>query len=169
MANVSDSHSDVKCLKALEGEIVKLLESSDLGALSTEADELGVISSDVKRTFDTLDPNVPRPRKIRYLLIHAYEQLESNPRQLERWLKVLSRHGVSSAVLCGMGPVGTTNVGLKCSQSLAKFSEEHVTALVDLLASCSGKWRNICMSLNLPRSIERTLRRDSTCMMTWCA
>ena len=160
MATILDSHlvAGVSRLKALEEEIVEFLEPSDLDALSTKGAEIGVISLEVKRSFHILDPKVPSPRKIRYLLMHVYEQLEANSWRLEQWLKVLGKHGVSSTVLSKVRGVETTNVGgSDRSQNAARFSEEHIAALVDMLASCSGKWRNICVSLNLPRNIEKHL------------
>ena len=75
---VSSSCSEVNALKAHEDEVVDSLVSCDLEALSREAAEIGVIPVAVKKSLDYMDPSVPHPRKLRYLLLQAYRQLEAN-------------------------------------------------------------------------------------------
>ena len=92
----------VRVLKKYESDLVTSLKDADLSDLVREGVETGIIRQTLKDSFESLDPNVPRPTKIRYLLLHACEQVEDNPSLYERFLKVLARHGVPSKVLDSM-------------------------------------------------------------------
>ena len=89
----------VKALKDHEDKLVASLEDTDLVSLARFGSEGGFIPQNVKKSLESMDPNVYWPRKIRYLFLHAYDLLQSNPRHLERWLKLLSEHGASSEAL----------------------------------------------------------------------
>ena len=91
-----------RVLKKYEGNLVASLRGIDLSDLVREGVETGIIRQTLKDSFESLDPNVPRPTKIRYLLLHACEQVEDNPRLYERFLKVLAGHGVPSNILNSM-------------------------------------------------------------------
>ena len=91
-----------RVLKRYESDLVTSLKDVDLSDLVREGVEIGIIRQTLKDTFESLDPNVPRATKIRYLLLHASEQVEDNPRLYERFLKVLAGHGVPSNVLDSM-------------------------------------------------------------------
>ena len=83
-------------LRSNEDEIVRYLEKVDLKSFVRNCVEIGVISKNVKESFEYLDPAVPRPLCIRYLLLHAYEQLEGNSRLSKSWFDLLTKHGVPS-------------------------------------------------------------------------
>ena len=76
----------VRVLKKYEGDLVASLKSVDLSDLVREGVETGIIRQTLEDSFESLDTNVPRPTKIRYLLLHACEQIEDNPRLYERFL-----------------------------------------------------------------------------------
>ena len=94
--------SVVRVLKRYEGDLVASLKDADLLILVREGVETGIIHQTLKDSFESLDPDVPRPTKIRYLLLHACEQVEDNPSLYERFLKILAGHGVPSNVLDSM-------------------------------------------------------------------
>ena len=83
-------------LRSNEDEIVRYLEKVDLKSFVRNCAEIGVISKNVKESFEYLDPAVPRPLCIRYLLQHAYEQLEGNSGLSKSWFDLLTKHGVPS-------------------------------------------------------------------------
>ena len=77
-----------------EEEFVCSLEKVGLKSFVRNCAEIGVISKNVKESLEYLDPAVPRPLCIRYLLLHAYEQLEGNSRLSKSWFDLLTKHGV---------------------------------------------------------------------------
>ena len=77
-----------------EEEFVCSLEKVDLKSFVRNCAEIGVISKNVEESFEYLDPAVPRPLCIRYLLLHAYEQLEGNSGLSKSWFDLLTKHGV---------------------------------------------------------------------------
>ena len=167
----------VKALKDHEDKLVDLLEDTDLVRLARFGSEGGFISQDVKKNLESMDPNVHWPTKIRYLFLHVYKSLQSNPRLYERWLKLLSKHGASSEALeqvrlsyaleqarlsseeyCARESVsGGVNagvvVGTKRPHKCDYFSEEHVPVLTEILANHCRKWNEIGTSLNLSDSV----------------
>ena len=92
----------VRFLKRYQDGLVASLKGVDLSNLVGEGVEKGIIHQTLKDSFESLDPNVSRPTKIRYLLLHACEQTKDNPRLFKRFLKVLDGHGVPSNVLESM-------------------------------------------------------------------
>ena len=149
-------------------------EHADLEKFSRDIAEKGIVSQDVKKSFDSLDPSVPRPRQIRYLLLHACQRLEKgNSKLRERYFKLLAKHGVSSQLVRSIkeqsltlgslveqhdGSVtrdGATNVGIGKEQpSGGYFLERHISDLTEVLAGYSGQWANIAISLNLPAAVR---------------
>ena len=121
---------------------------------------------------------MPRPLQIRYLLLHACHTLEKgNSKLRERWFKLLAKHGVPSQLVRSIKEAQRQNLSSSVEQhhravtgdgvevtkvntgtkrpliSDCLFSEEHISALTEELVGCSGKWKNIALSLQLPDSI----------------
>ena len=158
----------VKALKDHEDKLVASLEDTDLVSLARFGSEGEFISQDVKKSLESMDPNVHWSTKIRYLFLHVYESLQRNPRLYERWLKLLSEHGASSEALeqvrlsneeyCaresdysvsgGAKKVGVV-VGTKRPHKCDYFSEEPVSVLTEILANYGLMWYVIGTSLNL--------------------
>ena len=168
----SDLTSFLRCCT----DIVRCLEKADLTSFMRSCMDFGIIHDNVKKSFESLDPDVPCPLSIRYLLSHAYEVLKGNPEQCQHLLEVLANHGVSREVLGiveqsyqdlfkpddlvqlpgGSGEAlsgGVTRVGSKRPLCHGSFIECHVSALTELLAECSIKWCDIGISLNLPNHV----------------
>ena len=158
-------------------EVVDSLDKhADLGNFTRDITQYKFISQDVKKSFDSLDPSVPRPLQIRYLLLHAYHTLEKgNSKLRERWFKLLAKHGVPSQLvqtimeaqsLTGsdssveqhnslVAGDGATNVSIgKKRPSGGYFLEKHISDLTEVLAGYSGQWENIAISLNLPAVVR---------------
>ena len=91
----SDLTSFLRCCT----DVVHCLEKADLTSFVRSCMDFGIIHDNVKKSFESLDPDVPRPLSIRYLLSHAYEVLKGNPEQYQHLLEVLANHGVSREVL----------------------------------------------------------------------
>ena len=84
---------EVTALKNYEEEIVDSLLNADLDLLSKEAFEVGVIPQNVRDDVKYMDwDHVPRPRVIRYLLMHVYKAIEDRPRLYEQWLHLAPKH-----------------------------------------------------------------------------
>ena len=168
--------AEVSAFKSSEGDIVRCLEKADLTSFVRSCMDFGIIHDNVKKSFESLDPAVPRPLSIRYLLLHAYEVLKGNPEQYQHLLEVLANHGVSREVLGmvkqsyqdllksddfvqlpgGSGEAlsgGVARVGSKRPLCHGSFFERHVSALTELLAECSIKWCDIGIFLNLPNHV----------------
>ena len=168
--------AEVSAFKSSEGDIVRCLEKADLTSFMRRCMDFGIIHDNVKKSFESLDPAVPRPLSIRYLLLHAYEVLKGNPEQCQHLLEVLANHGVSREVLGmvkqsyqdllepddfvqlpgGSGETlsgGVARVGSKRPLCHGSFLEHNVSALTELLAECSIKWCDIGISLNLPNHV----------------
>ena len=161
----------MKALKDHEDKLVASLKDADLVSLTRFGSEGGFIPQDMKKSLESMDPNVHWPTKIRYLFLHAYELLQSNPRLYERWLKLLSEHGASSEALeqvrrsyeeyCAResdysvsgGVNAGVVVGTKRPHKCDYFSEEHVSVLTEILANHCHKWNEIGTSLNLSDSV----------------
>ena len=157
-------------------DIVRCLEKADLTSFMRSCMDFGIIHDNVKKSFESLDPAVPRHLSIRYLLSHAYEVLKGNPEQCQHLLEVLANHGVSREVLGMVGQGyqdllepddfvqlpggsgealsgGVARVGSKRPLCHGSFLERHVSALAELLSECSSKWHVLGVSLNLPTSV----------------
>ena len=155
-ASVSSSCCDVISLKALEDEVVDALMSCDLEALSREAAEIGVIPVAVKKSLDSMAPSVPHPRKLRYLLLQAYRQLEVNSKLVESWVKVVVKHGVSKA-LFGRACKPVAKGEDTMSKAEFCFYEQHVSVLTEILADYGSEWRSMSTWLNLPRGVKKSI------------
>ena len=163
-----------------EKVVDSLNKHADLEKFSRDIAQYKIISQDVKKCFDSLDPPVPRPLQIRYLLLHAKKRLEKgNPKLCECWLKLLAQHGVPSQLLLRsrteaqsltgadslvkqhdslVSGDGATNVSISKKQpSGGYFLERHISNLTEVLAGYSGQWENIAISLNLPTVVCKNI------------
>ena len=172
-------------LKNNEKEVVDSLLNADLDCLSREALEIGVIPQNGRDDVKSMDwDNVPRPRVIRYLLMHVYRAIEDSPRLYEQWLDVLSKHVSSVEVLARvrrsyvflMQPhqvlAQTTATdyhaavnesannlgGAKRPRTQNTFEERHVSILTEILATCAAKWNALSIYLGLPEHVRTDLR-----------
>ena len=158
----------VTTLKNNEEEIVRGFRG-DPKDFIRNCTEIGIYSREIggsiKKSFETLDSNVPRDVSIRYLLVHAYDGLQGNQRLFQPFLKVLANYGIpvelihkvtQSYALClaeGVGGEGgAVDVGSKRLRNNS-FLERHVSALTEILAGQSNRWENIGISLNLPNDV----------------
>ena len=144
-------------MEAHEKEVNECLQNANLEAFSREMTEIGVISQEVKESFDSLDSTEPHHMKINHLLTHAYsyKRAVDNPGLYETWFKLLSQHGFSRNVLCSISqsyivPISATKKYL--------FLELHVQTLTEILVGQSSEWQNIGISLNLPRLILEDIK-----------
>ena len=167
-------------LKNYEKEVVDSLLSADLDCLSREALEIGVIPQNVRDDVKSMDwDHVPRPRVIRYLLMHVYRAIEDSPRLYERWLDhVLSKHVASAEVLdkvrqyvsnhimmnLGEGTSSTDNLPVvkilgsaKRPRTRKTLEERHVPILTEILTACAAKWEVLSISLGLPEHVRTDL------------
>ena len=158
-------------------EVVESLDKlADIGNFTRDITQYKFISQDVKKSFDSLDPSVPRPLQIRYLLLHAYQRLEKgNSKLRERWLRLLAKYGVPSQLVQSIMEAqsltgsdssveqhdslvsedGDTNVSIgKKRPSGGYFLERHISDLTEVLAGYSGQWKNIAISLSLPAAVR---------------
>ena len=165
----------VKALKDHEDKLVASLKNTDLVSLARFGSEGEFISRDVKKSLESMDPNVHWPTKIRYLFLHVYESLQSNPRLYEQWLKLLSKHGASSEALEQVrlsyaleqaeeyfaresvpgGANAGVVVGTKRPHKNDYFSERHISVLTEILAMHCSRWCDIGTSLNLREDVLR--------------
>ena len=174
-------------LRSNGDEIVRYLEKVDLKSFVRNCAEIGVISENVKESSEYLDPAVPRPLCIRYLLLHACEQLEGNSRLSKSWFDLLTKHGVprhlfkleqsghnvqnshvslqTMSLAEGIGEVlagvegGHVATGTKRPISELVFSEENISSLTEKLVECSCQWVNISINLNLPEHVRKSIKR----------
>ena len=163
-----------------EEVVDSLNKHADLEKFTRDIAQCKIISQDVKKCFDSLDPPVPRPLQIRYLLLHAKKRLEKgNPKLCECWLKLLAQYGVPSQLLLrsrteaqsltGSDSLveqhdslvtgdGATNFSIsKKRPSGGYFLERHISDLTEVLAGYSGQWENIAISLNLPTVVCKNI------------
>ena len=169
-------------LKNNDKVVVDSLLKADLDCLSREALEIGVIPQNARDDVKFMDwDHVPRPRVIRYLLMHVYRAIEDSPILYEQWLDVLSKHVSSVEVLARVGRsyiflmqvlAQTTATddhaaanesannlgGAKRPQTQNTFEEWHVPILTEILATCAAKWNAISISLGLPEHVRADLR-----------
>ena len=157
-------------LRDFQKEIESCLQAAGLENLFRESRETGIIPQDVKKSLDTLDTCVPRPLRIRYLLLHACKQLESNCRLFECFLEVLGKHGVSSPVLKSVrqrvteltsvsqveGGSDTGGVAVtgekRPSNRIGYFLEPHVRIIAEFLADHSNQWYMIGFCLGVSKN-----------------
>ena len=171
---------------ALKNKVVDSLLNANLDCLSRETLEIGVIPQNARDDVKSMDwDHVPRPRVIRYLLMHVYRAIGDSPRLYERWLDVCSKHVSSVEVLARvrqsyvflMQPhrvmaqtmtatddhvaanASSNNLGgAKRPRTQNTFEERHVSILTEILATCAAKWNALSISLGLPEHVRTDLR-----------
>lgn len=164
-------------MAALLSQVIQINPMKDLedkldpGSLTIEGEEIGAISQDVKKSFDSLDQNVHHPLKIRYLLLHAYEHLKTDPRLYKQWLEVLHNRGIPSDlvnfVTLGHSSLSAPDSDLREPNMLSTgrglglgdttsscLSVKYILPLTEILADVSYKWGEISVSLNLPECVR---------------
>ncbi len=131
-------------LKFYENELISSIQrAGSLPPLTREANEAGLIPQEVNDNLQSMDPDVPNPLKCRYLMLYVYKTLARDGK-FEKWLELLSRHGIDSSVLA---KVKKENGTLSKMGDLT-FKEYHVSILTEILVNCSHKWREIAFSLH---------------------
>ena len=176
--NLSEQVSEgIKALKDYEDELVTSLKDAELMSFAKAALERGFIRQMIKNSFDSLDSNVSCSLKIRYLFMNAYERIDSSSTYYhEKWLNLLSRFGVTDALLgqvrqrydwytrevggeesC-VSESGEVVVGMKRPHgSNFYFTQKHVSVLTEILAGHSHKWYDIGIALSLPFDILQNI------------
>lgn len=141
--------------ECFSGKIETETEST-IKKLSEEAAKFGVISEAVMRSLQSLDPTVTPREKIRYLILHAYDQQERNPGVYNEWLGLLNKHGIPhdavASTIAKMLPAADTG---SHDDAENHFVESHIPMLTEMLADVSHKWADIASSkfINLPQNI----------------
>ncbi len=133
-------------LKFYENELISSIQrAGSLLPLTREANEAGLIPQEMNNNLKSMDPDVHHPLKCRYLVLYVYKTL-ARKAKFEKWLELLSRHGIDSSVLAKVK---------KESGALSKidindftFKECYVSILAELLADCANKWEDIASSIN---------------------
>ena len=115
--------------------------------LTEKAHGSDLISSEVKKQLESLDPSVPHHLVCRYLLSHIYKSMVT-PDKFENLLELLSVE-VASGVLFQVRQyyASLTNKDLPDSEDVFKIIEFHVPALTEMLAEYSCKWKEIATAL----------------------
>ena len=167
------SSEKVKALRDYEDELVTFLKAADLTSFAKEALETGFIPQTIKNSFDLLDSNVSYSLKIRYLFMNGYERIDNSSIHYEKWLNLLSRFGVTDALLDQVRQryewytrevsgeescVSEVVVGMKRPHgSNFYFTQKHVSVLTEILADHSHKWHDIGIALSLPFDVLQNI------------
>ena len=161
------THIDQDFFRTLEEKLAALIDLEDLSQIGTE---IGTIPQSVKKSFVSLDSNSfdstkPWLLKLRYLLLHVYDQeLESGARQ--QWIGALAKYGIPSYLL-NLVALGNNRSSFAVKFTLDTpvpmlsddpntylFTESDVPDLTEILADIAYKWKEISLSLNLPENIR---------------
>ena len=142
---------------------MRCLENSDLSNLCKKGAEIGVISSRVKKSFWSLDSDLPRPRVVRYLLLQVQDYLRGyysvqskDPCSL--WLDLIGRHGVHGRVLDSIRhgcSVSTEPTDLCRGDEVGRIllMKNHIPDLIEILSGSSHKWWELGVAVRLPESV----------------
>ena len=158
-----------------EKEVATSLRNVNLEAFSREAAEIGVLPPEVEESISSLDPSVPHPTKLRYLLLHVHEYLQRCPDRCDSWLQLLAAHGVhvSSSVLQKVNhssiSASSFSPNLPCSTEGSqeidstgfRFLKDHVSVLMEILAEVSSSCHELGIALRLSRNLLREVERLS--------
>ena len=119
-----------------------------LMTLTEKAHGSDLISSEVKKQLESLDPSVPHHLVCRYLLSHIYKSMVT-PNKFDNLLELLSTIEVASGVLSLVRQyyASLTNKDLPVSEEVFLIFEFHVPALTEMLAEYSYKWKEIATAL----------------------
>ncbi len=155
----------LRALRSYEDELISSIQRADsLLPLTKKANEAGLVPQKVNDNLKSMDPDVDHPLKCRYLMLYVYETL-ARKAKFEKWLELLSRHGIDSSVLVGVRRDCVTlhdDARMKVTSTSPDeisddftFSECHISILTEVLADCAHKWREIACYLNCgEREIE---------------
>ena len=145
------TYAEQHTLRHYEKELTSsLLENAphSLLILTKKAHGSDLISGEVKKQLESLDPSVPHHLVCRYLLSHIYRSMVT-PDKFENLLKLFSTVEVASGVLSLVRQyyASLTNKDLPDSEDVFLIFEFHVPALTEMLAGHSSKWREIATAL----------------------
>ena len=148
------TYAEQHTLRHYEKELTSsLLENAphSLLTLTKKAHGSGLISGEVKKQLESLDPSVPHHLVCRYLLSHIFKSMVT-PDKFENLLKLFSTVEVASGVLSLVRQyyASLTNKDLPVSEEVFLISEFHVPVLTEMLAGHSSKWKEIATALWLP-------------------
>ena len=130
--------------KELTSALLKIAPHSLL-ILTKKAHGSDLISGEVKKQLESLDPSVPHHLVCRYLLSHIYRRMVT-PDKFENLLELLSTVEVASGVLSLVRQY-YANKDLPDSEEVFLVFEYHVPALTEILAGHSSKWKEIATAL----------------------
>ena len=150
------TYAELHTLRHYEKELTSaLLENAphSLLTLTKKAHGSDLISGEVKKQLESLDPSVPHHLVCRYLLSHIYRSMVT-PDKFENLLKLFSTVEVASGVLSLVRQyyASLTNKGLPDSEDVFLIFEFHVPVLTEMLAGHSSKWKEIATALWLPHN-----------------
>ncbi len=93
-----------------EEELISCIQDASLLPLTRGAREIGIIPQEVKDNLEALtDSNIPHSLMCRYLMVHVYREIDS-PDSFNKWLRLLSKHGVGGSVIRKMRPADTSEI-----------------------------------------------------------
>ena len=147
VATYAEQHTLRHYEKELTSSLLKNAPHSLL-TLTEKAHGSDLISGEVKKKLESLDPSVPHHLVCRYLLSHIYRSMVT-PDKFENLLELLSTVEVASGVLSQVRQyyASLTNKDLPDSEEVFLIIEHHVPALTEMLAGHSSKWREIATAL----------------------
>ena len=136
----------VNMVKYFEDEIISCLRPEDLYRFVALLFQYRIITIDIKRNIDIMHREVSHERKCRYILLHAYEDLEAN-NLCDYFLKLLETNfstfdKVISRILEYCEDTKSTS-----SSDVALSVEFHLPLLFSNLAKISFKWKDIARVL----------------------
>lgn len=154
--------NELKSLKHCEIELLICLQDIDLVSLAGKVADCGIATDFLKAVFKSLDPSVPCQLIARYLLLNVYKGLHVNTKtNFKQWLKLLENKGASGVVsqvkqflakTSGSGHVSVACKGSEIGDEDTILNEGHISDLTEILAGCSSKWKEIAISLRLPKN-----------------
>ena len=134
-----------KVTKSYESELVSIILKSDLLNLAKIARKKGLLTQQVIKILETLDPSVPKELRCRYFMLCVNKSIFSK-RHLEIWLMVLSEvEGADSMI---------SQVSNKYDFLVSKIG----SALARILSKCFSKqWQALGSSLGIPSDEIRSI------------
>ncbi len=155
----------LRALRSYEDELISSIQRAEsLLPLTKKANEAGLIPQEVNDSLQSMDPNVDHQLKCRYLMLYVYKTLA----KFEKWLELLSRHGIDSSVLVRVRRDCVTlhdDARMKATSTSPDeisddftFSGCHISILTEVLADCRGGSTMVRLSSNEPPFVAlRTL------------
>ena len=146
---------EYKALKKYENELIECLESVNLVSLARQAAECGVIPGEVKANMESLHPTAPHPLVCRYLFYSVYYNVTKDSKTYDSWVVILSNLKEITGVLSQIKQC--RNELLHVHDNIDNFdegkdvvlTESHVSDLIEVLANCTSKWKEIGTALGL--------------------